>query len=85
MFLGILGGMAACVYGGYSTMSAFIDGIQTDFYTFSYDLCFYKDFYFCIYFSYSTIISWILHERRCVEVGKASKIIYLDMCNNNYI
>ena len=29
MFLGILGGMAACVYGGYSTMSDFIDGIQT--------------------------------------------------------
>ena len=31
MFLGILGGMAACVYGGYRTMSDFIEGIQTDF------------------------------------------------------
>ena len=31
MFLGIIGGMAACVYGGFSTLEDYITGIQLDF------------------------------------------------------
>ena len=31
MFLGILGGYIACVYGGFSTSGEFIEGIQLDF------------------------------------------------------
>ena len=31
MFLGIIGGMAACVYGGFSTLEDYITGSQLDF------------------------------------------------------
>src|SRR5690606_33762583 len=31
MFLGIIGGMAACIYGGFSTLDDYIIGLQLDF------------------------------------------------------
>ena len=46
MFLGILGGMAACVYGGFSTLEDYIVGIQTDFETFHVVYAFIKTFSF---------------------------------------
>ena len=42
MFLGILGGYIACVYGGFSTSGEFIEGIQLDFIPFHITYAFIK-------------------------------------------
>lgn len=72
MFLGILGGMIACVYGGYSTMSAFIEGIQTDFIPFHMTYAFIKSFVFA--FILATVPSFHGYHMKggALEVGKAS-------------
>ena len=72
MFLGILGGMIACVYGGYSTMSAFIEGIQTDFIPFHMTYAFIKSFVFA--FILATVPSFHGYYMKggALEVGKAS-------------
>ena len=44
MFLGILGGMAACVFGGFSTLQDYIVGIQMDFIPFHITYAFIKTF-----------------------------------------
>ncbi|WP_242204899.1 MlaE family ABC transporter permease [Aestuariivivens insulae] len=72
MFLGILGGMAACVYGGYATVSDYILGIQTDFDTFHVSYSFIKTFIFA--FVLATIPSYHGYYMKggALEVGKAS-------------
>ena len=72
MFLGILGGMVACVYGGYSTMNAFIEGIQTDFTPFHMTYAFIKSFVFA--FILATVPSFHGYYMKggALEVGKAS-------------
>tara|TARA_R110002074_G_scaffold388755_2_gene571646 strand:- start:3476 stop:4177 length:702 start_codon:yes stop_codon:yes gene_type:complete len=56
MFLGILGGMAASVYGGFSTLEDYIAGIQNDFETFHVVYAFIKTFVFA--FLLATIPSY---------------------------
>ncbi|MBT8272012.1 MAG: ABC transporter permease, partial [Bacteroidia bacterium] len=46
MFLGVLGGMAACVFGGYTTLEDYVLGIQTDFDSFHMSYAFIKTFVF---------------------------------------
>ena len=46
MFLGILGGLAACVYGGFTSMDDYIVGIQTDFIPFHIVYAFAKTMVF---------------------------------------
>ena len=46
MFLGILGGYIACVYGGFSTSGEFIEGIQLDFIPFHITYAFIKTSFF---------------------------------------
>jgi len=72
MFLGILGGMAACVYGGFSTLKDYIVGIQTDFETFHVVYAFIKTFSFA--FLLATIPSFhgFYMKGGALEVGKAS-------------
>ena len=72
MFLGILGGMAACVYGGYSTLADYILGLQTDFDTFHVTYSFIKTFIFA--FVLATIPSYhgYFMKGGALEVGKAS-------------
>ena len=72
MFLGILGGMAACVYGGYATVPDYILGIQTDFDTFHVTYSFIKTFIFA--FVLATIPSYHGYYMKggALEVGKAS-------------
>ncbi|MCB4807689.1 ABC transporter permease [Tamlana sp. 62-3] len=72
MFLGILGGMAACVYGGYSTLADYVTGIQTDFETFHIIYAFIKTFVFAIILA--TIPSYYGYYMKggALEVGKAS-------------
>ena len=78
MFLGILGGMIACVYGGYSSMSAFIEGIQTDFIPFHMTYAFIKSVVFA--FILATVPSFHGYYMKggALEVGKASGETYYE-------
>lgn len=72
MFLGILGGWAASVYGGYTTGTDFIRGIQTEFNTFHVTYAFIKTIVFA--FVLATIPSFHGYYMKggALEVGKAS-------------
>lgn len=72
MFLGILGGMTACVIGGYATVENYITGIQTDFESFHVVYSFIKTFVFA--FLLATIPSFHGYYMKggALEVGKAS-------------
>ncbi len=72
MFLGILGGWAASVYGGYSNSSDFIFGIQNDFIPFHVAYAFIKSILFA--FILATIPSYhgYFMKGGALEVGKAS-------------
>jgi len=72
MFLGILGGWVAGVYGGFSTSDAFIQGLQKDFIPFHIIYAFIKTFVFA--FILATVPSWQGYYMKggALEVGKAS-------------
>ncbi|MGB2232888.1 MAG: MlaE family ABC transporter permease [Flavobacteriaceae bacterium] len=72
MFLGIIGGMAACVVGGFSSIDDYILGIQTDFIPFHITYAFIKTFVFA--FLLATIPSFFGYYMKggALEVGKAS-------------
>ena len=72
MFLGIVGGMAACYFGGYSSIDDYIIGIQTDFIPFHIAYAFIKTFAFA--FLLATIPSFhgFFMKGGALEVGKAS-------------
>ena len=72
MFLGIVGGLVACVYGGYGTMENYIDGVQNDFIPFHMTYAFIKTMVFA--FILATIPSFYGYFMKggALEVGKAS-------------
>lgn len=72
MFLGILGGMAAVIFGGFGTLEDFIEGIQMDFIPFHIIYAFIKTFVFA--FVLATIPSFygFYMKGGALEVGKAS-------------
>jgi phospholipid/cholesterol/gamma-HCH transport system permease protein len=72
MFLGILGGLAACIYGGFTTLEDYIVGIQLDFIPFHMTYAFIKTFIFA--FLLATIPSFHGYYMKggALEVGKAS-------------
>ncbi|WP_340074313.1 ABC transporter permease [Leptobacterium sp. I13] len=72
MFLGILGGWVAAVFGGLSTSAEFIQGIQYDFDPFHVTYAFIKTFVFA--FILATIPSFHGYYMKggALEVGKAS-------------
>lgn len=72
MFLGILGGMAACVFGGFASLDDYITGVQMDFIPFHMLYAFIKTFVFA--FLLATIPSYYGYYMKggALEVGKAS-------------
>lgn len=72
MFLGILGGMAACVFGGFASLDDYIAGVQMDFIPFHIVYAFIKTFVFA--FLLATIPSYYGYYMKggALEVGKAS-------------
>jgi len=72
MFLGILGGWVAAVYGGFSSSTAFTSGLQEDFTSFHLVYAFLKTFVFA--FILATVPSWQGYYMKggALEVGKAS-------------
>jgi len=72
MFLGVVGGIAAVIFGGFGTLTDFITGVQTDFIPFHIIYAFIKTFVFA--FVLATIPSYHGYFMRggALEVGKAS-------------
>ena len=72
MFLGILGGLTACVYRGYGTMEDYLEGVQMEFIPFHFIYAFVKTFVFA--FLLATIPSYYGYFMKggALEVGKAS-------------
>ena len=76
-FVGILGGYIACVYGGWTSSSEFIEGIQLDFIPFHVTYAFIKTAFFS--FILATIPSYhgYFMKGGALEVGKASTISFV--------
>lgn len=72
MFLGILGGMAACVYGGFSSLEDYIYGIQTEFIPFHITYAFIKTFVFAFVLATIPAFHGYYMKGGALEVGKAS-------------
>ncbi len=72
MFLGILGGMAAVIFGGFGTVTDFITGVQSDFIPYHIAYAFIKTAVFG--FLLATIPSFYGFHMKggALEVGKAS-------------
>lgn len=72
MYMGILGGWMAAVFGGYSSSEEFIQGLQIDFNTFHVIYAFAKTMVFA--FLLATIPSFYGYYMKggALEVGKAS-------------
>ncbi|MCF1192556.1 ABC transporter permease [Mangrovimonas sp. AS39] len=77
MFLGIVGGLAACVYGGFTTVEDYVRGVQEDFIPFHMAYAFIKTFVFA--FLLATIPSYYGYFMRggSLEVGKASTTAFV--------
>lgn len=72
MFLGILGGLIAGVYGGFVSLDEFIRGLQEDFIPFHLVYAFVKTYVFA--FILATVPAWHGYYMKggALEVGKAS-------------
>ena len=77
MFLGVLGGYVACVYGGWTSSSEFIGGIQLDFIPFHVTYAFIKTGFFS--FVLATIPSFhgYFMTGGALDVGKASTVSFV--------
>jgi phospholipid/cholesterol/gamma-HCH transport system permease protein len=77
MFLGILGGWIAAVYGGFTSSDQFIEGIQMDFIPFHIGYAFIKTLLFA--FVLITIPSYHGYYMKggALEVGKASTVAFV--------
>ena len=72
MFLGVLGGLAACVYGGFTTMDDYITGVQMDFDPFHVTYAFIKTIVFAILLATIPSYHGYYMTGGALEVGKAS-------------
>ncbi|WP_375242550.1 MlaE family ABC transporter permease, partial [Lacinutrix sp.] len=72
MFLGVIGGLMACIYGGYASTDDFITGLQQEFNPFHISYAFIKTFLFA--FVLATIPSYHGYYMKggALEVGEAS-------------
>jgi phospholipid/cholesterol/gamma-HCH transport system permease protein len=77
MFLGIFGGWAATIYGGFSSTAAFVEGVQMDFKPFHVFYAFIKTFLFAIILA--TIPSYHGYYMRggALDVGRASTVSFV--------
>ncbi|RYZ86728.1 MAG: ABC transporter permease [Proteobacteria bacterium] len=72
MFLGILGGWMAAVYGGFTSSEEFIAGIQTEFVPFHITYAFIKTFIFALLLATIPSFHGFYMKGGALEVGKAS-------------
>ena len=77
MFLGILGGWIAAVYGGFGASTDFIGGIQMEFIPFHIAYAFIKTFFFAILLATIPSFHGYYMKGGALEVGKASTISFV--------
>lgn len=77
MFLGILGGYIAGVYGGLSASADFIDGLQRDFKPFHIAYAFTKTFMFGLLLATIPSFHGYYMKGGALEVGKASTVSFV--------
>lgn len=72
MFLGVLGGMAACLYGGFSTLEDYVIGVQMDFIPFHLTYAMIKTTVFAVILATVPSYHGFYMKGGALEVGKAS-------------
>ena len=77
MFIGILGGYIASVYGGFGNSSDFIDGLQRDFIPFHIGYAFIKTLIFALLLATIPSFHGYYMKGGALEVGKASTIAFV--------
>jgi phospholipid/cholesterol/gamma-HCH transport system permease protein len=77
MFLGILGGWVASVYGGFGSSADFIGGIQEEFIPFHIIYAFIKAFIFGILLATIPSFHGYYMKGGALEVGKASTVAFV--------
>jgi phospholipid/cholesterol/gamma-HCH transport system permease protein len=77
MFLGILGGWIAAVYGGFGSSGEFIGGIQQDFIPFHIAYAFIKTFIFALVLATIPSFHGYYMKGGALEVGKAATISFV--------
>ncbi len=77
MFLGILGGWIAGVYGGFVTGSEFIYGLQSEFIPFHIAYAFIKTFVFALILATVPSFHGYYMKGGALEVGKASTVAFV--------
>ena len=77
MFLGVLGGWIAAVYGGFAASSDFIDGLQINFIPFHITYAFIKSFIFSLLLATIPSFHGYYMKGGALEVGKASTVAFV--------
>ena len=77
MFLGILGGYAATLYGGFSSSADFIEGIQMDFKPFHVAYAFIKTLIFALILATIPSYHGYYMKGGALEVGKAATVAFV--------
>jgi len=77
MFLGVLGGWMAGVYGGFTSSDEFIMGLQTEFIPFHITYAFIKTFVFAIILATIPSYHGYYMKGGALEVGKASTVSFV--------
>lgn len=77
MFLGILGGYAATIYGGFSSSADFIEGIQLDFRPYHVVYAFIKTLIFAMILATIPSYHGYYMKGGALEVGKAATIAFV--------
>ena len=77
MFLGILGGYVAAVYGGFGNGSDFIIGLQKDFVPYHIAYAFIKTFVFGLVLATIPSFHGFYMKGGALEVGKASTVAFV--------
>ena len=77
MFLGILGGYAATLYGGFSSSADFIEGIQLDFRPYHVAYAFIKTLIFAIILATIPSYHGYFMKGGALEVGKAATVAFV--------
>ena len=77
MFLGILGGYIASLYGGFSSTADFIEGIQMDFKSFHVVYAFIKTLVFAMVLATIPAYQGYYMKGGALEVGKAATVAFV--------
>ncbi|WP_306353144.1 MlaE family ABC transporter permease [Flavobacterium sp. '19STA2R22 D10 B1'] len=77
MFLGILGGWMAGVYGGFASSTDFINGLQMEFIPFHIVYAFVKTFVFALVLATIPSFHGFYMKGGALEVGKASTVSFV--------